>query len=402
MHFEYVMSGLGFTRLKEHTAIDYVADKYQRDFNNASFSVLYNAFTEKTYGAIYSQSDANVYADSGGLQMVTRDMSITDALKDDIYYNQAKHSQFAMCFDEIPAVKISTTGKIGAAGSRYYDRTLIIPKATETARNIKRQIDIFEQEESEAKPVAIIQGNCAETMLRWADVMFEELGPDYLKKVGSVAISGVCIGNATLEEIERSFVFSQIYQKYGIDHLHLLGVGSINRVAPFVLFDNLLSDDVVISYDSTSHTQAVTFGYHFWDKKLDKLKKGYTDEWDRIAERLRVFTEGYLDMPGKEVFETCYKSVKGLDDKERLRLQHTLFYIAALQAWHLSKYIEESCSSFEDSLVHYDPHLWLPLRQLNTEVKTVADYQKWSSEFSRFIPTARVNSSNSSLESLFG
>lgn len=402
MHFEYVMSGLGFTRLKEHEAIDFVADKYLRDFNAASFAVLYNAFTEKSYGSIYSKSDANIYADSGGLQMVTRDMEITEALKDDVYYNQAQFSRYAMCFDDIPAVKVATVGKIGASGSRYFDHSLVVPKAKETARNLKRQIDIFMEEESEARPVAIIQGNCAHTMLEWADIMFNEMGPEYLSKVESVAISGVCIGNQTLEEIERSFVFSQVFQKYGIKHLHLLGVGSVNRVAPFVLFDQILTDDVIISFDSTSHTQAVTYGYHFWDKKLEKLKKGVTEEWDRIAERLKDFTNGYLDMPGPEVHATCYRSVKGLDESERLKIQHTLFYIAALQAYHLSKHIEETCSSFEESLVHYDPHLWLPLRQLNTDVRSVEDFQKWSSEYSRFIPTARVNSSNSSLESLFG
>ena len=400
-HFEYVMSGLGFTRLKEHGPIDFVANKYRTDFEQSSFSVLYNAFTEKDYGKRFSLADTNIYADSGGLQMVTRNLGITDKLKDDIYENQAQCSTYAMCFDEIPMVKVQDSGKIGSQQGRYYDRSLIQAKATETARNIKRQLEVFDRLESTARPVAIIQGNCADTMLEWSDVLFSTLGDD-VKRVGSVAISGVCIGNKTMEEIERSFVFSEVNRVYGINHLHLLGVGSISRIAPFLIFDKRFKKDITISYDSTSHTQATTFGYHFWEDNLEKLKKGLTHEWDEMAERLFRFTGGAIHLDGPRLHHICYKSIKGLPKEESDEVRYTLFMMAAMQAYQLSRYVENTCKTFEESLFHHDEHLWLPLKLLNEEVDSVKDFQKWSGEFSRHIPTSRVNSSNNNLEALFG
>lgn len=399
-NFEYVMSGIGFTRLKTPEQIDFVYDKFKEKLDQSTFAVLYNAFTEKEYGKRFAPTKANVYADSGGLQMVTRNLGITDKLKGEIYESQAACSQFAMCFDEIPMVKISDTGRIGSQQGRYFDRNLVHAKATETADNIKVQIETFQKLGSEAKPVVIIQGNCADTMLEWSEVLFNRLGDD-IKHVGSVAISGVCIGNKTMEEIERSFVFSEVNRIYGIKHLHLLGVGSISRIAPFIIFDKRFDDDILISYDSTSHTQATTFGYHYWENSLEKLKKGFTYEWDEIARRLCDFTDGQLEMDGARLYELAYKSIKGLPVEESNLIRTTLFYLAAMQALKLTQYVEKTCKTFEDSLVHHDEHLWLPMRILNEDVRTVADFKKWQSDFGRFIPTSRVNSSHNSLEDLF-
>jgi hypothetical protein len=83
--------------------------------------------------------------------------------------------------------------------------------------------------------------------------VFDTLGAksDYIK---SVAVSTVAIGPGQLEELERSFVFKEIQREYGIKHLHLLGVGSVERVLPFALAK--YDEDTMISYDSTSHAMS--------------------------------------------------------------------------------------------------------------------------------------------------
>ncbi|WVW76947.1 hypothetical protein Bhz51_00041 [Stenotrophomonas phage vB_SmaM_Bhz51] len=399
--YEYVMSGLGYTRIKGTHLIDWTYHKFERDFHDSKFAILYNAFTEAEYGRRFKDVHCNVYADSGGLQMMTRNLGITPELKDKVYQNQSDCSQFAMCFDEIPLRKAEDKGKIGSQQGRFFDRTLIKEKATETALNIRRQIELFEETGTEARPVAIIQGNCAETMLEWADVLFDQVG-DKADKIASVAISGICIGNKTMEELERSFVFSQIHRNYKIDHLHLLGVGSVNRVSPFVVFDRLLERDILISYDSTSHVQSTTYGYHFWEEGLVKIQKGYYHKWDDMAARIAEFSEGTFVVDGPELYKLCNTNIKGMTDEQKDKVRDALFMMAAIQAYKMSDFVERTCKDFESSLIHHDQHLWLPLRALHDDVSTVQDFNQWRRDFQRYIPTSRVSSSHNSLDDLFG
>src|SRR5215471_113146 len=68
-------------------------------------SSLFNAYTEETevkeISTLSRMGFERLYADSGGLQIVTRGSEITPKIKNDIYRVQT-NADFAFCFDEIP------------------------------------------------------------------------------------------------------------------------------------------------------------------------------------------------------------------------------------------------------------------------------------------------------------
>ena len=68
-------------------------------------SILFNAFTEKNYLERILTSGKfgfdRVYADSGGLQMVTLGLTANHEAKQEVYAIQSQ-TDLAMCFDEIP------------------------------------------------------------------------------------------------------------------------------------------------------------------------------------------------------------------------------------------------------------------------------------------------------------
>jgi len=75
-------------------------------------STLYNAYTEKQHVKEFAHLDNlgsdSVYADSGGLQIVTAGKSITEEMKMEIYKTQT-YADYAMCFDVIPLSSTSLT-----------------------------------------------------------------------------------------------------------------------------------------------------------------------------------------------------------------------------------------------------------------------------------------------------
>ena len=79
--FEYVASGLSTVRINSAGAkhIRKSFDIIQNSISDQSFSFLFNSFTEKTLGADFKIIRDmgclyNIHADSGGLQMITRNI----------------------------------------------------------------------------------------------------------------------------------------------------------------------------------------------------------------------------------------------------------------------------------------------------------------------------------------
>ncbi len=91
--FEYVASGLSFLRVNySDTWSGDICDKLNgilsnlRGKHNHEFSFLYNAYTEKHLGEPFKNSFSGkgikqVYADSGGLQMVTLGKKVKQPLQ---------------------------------------------------------------------------------------------------------------------------------------------------------------------------------------------------------------------------------------------------------------------------------------------------------------------------------
>ena len=113
---DYVVSGTSYMRLSNPNIafddtntgiVSMLIKKLVQDQFSHKFSLLYNAHTEHSFGERfkpYHDAAHSVHADSGGLQIVTQGMTITDELKEKVYRNQANGADVGMCFDEIPVI----------------------------------------------------------------------------------------------------------------------------------------------------------------------------------------------------------------------------------------------------------------------------------------------------------
>ena len=275
MTLEYVASGtsyirLGYPAVKEQHNIAFYRKvfSYLNGRNGHEFSLLYNAWTETGLVPnimMMRDSFENLYADSGGLQIITQGKSITEQMKLGVYKNQAQFSDFGMCFDEIP---LQFTGKQSSRtdfSNRFFDKEMLDLRAAETGQNVLKQIHTYMEEKSKSKPVIILQGNCYESFMRWLEVILKQIPQEERKYLGPIAMSGASIGTGLLQDIERAYIFSQL--DYDCKHLHLLGLGSISRFLPFAIFhhNGMFKEDLKISYDSTTHTSAPHMGRYYKD-----------------------------------------------------------------------------------------------------------------------------------------
>lgn len=266
----YVFSGAAHARITLNSILEkqnkaLVADviaKAEKLFKNHKFTCLYNAFTEAENGKRMLQASIlqnPMHADSGGLQIITRGLSITPELKDKVYKNQL-YAGVAMCFDEIPLETVGGKSKIGDTSNRIFREDWIEAKAKETAENIVRQAVIFEKHKADTKIMAIVQGNCYDTYMKWIDVLVKNIPSDIYHHIEGMSFAGTSSGSGQVEDIERIFSFTQAQAPTEFTRaLHLLGVGSVSRHLPLVGFiRGGHFDDVHISYDSTSHSQRIS------------------------------------------------------------------------------------------------------------------------------------------------
>lgn len=225
-------------------------------------SYLYNAYTEKDEIEFYNQHGRvhadNLFADSGGLQMVTLakhgNRQISDADKMDVYRYQ-QEADFALCFDEIPAITIGSNPR-SSAGDRYINPSLIESSAIATAQNINTQAKFFREHSARAKILHIIQGNSIDDMIRWADVGLHHI-EDH-ERITGFAMADTCMGVGVLESIDMLLAFNRIQEltSHRYKRMHLLGIGAASRLTPLIAFlsSGLIDKDIAISFDSSSLT----------------------------------------------------------------------------------------------------------------------------------------------------
>jgi hypothetical protein len=276
MKFEYVASGLSFLRVRfkeshSGTTAARLNDIWAllRGKHNHEFSFLYNAFIEKEFGeffkGVYRGKGVNqIYADSGGLQMITLGKTITPQLKQEVYNNQGSYSDCAMSFDEIPVSLKSTRSSRSDTSSKYFDREKFEWCARESGKNIRDQIETFLKMKSEARPFFIAQGNDLESYVRWTELALEEIPKELHERIGGVALGAVALGTGTLEDCKRAFYYTQLPLSQTTHHFHLLGVGSVSRLLPVIAMQNhSVYQGTLISYDSTTHTSGVQMGRYY-------------------------------------------------------------------------------------------------------------------------------------------
>lgn len=238
---------------------------------NPTVATLFNAYTESAFTPrIHSLNNlgaAKLYADSGGLQIVTAGKPITPQIKQEIYKTQTA-ADYAMCFDEIALGSFSVTrtrNERSNVGNKIFKSSLHAQKGTETGKNIKEQIEAFKSLGAKTKVIPIIQGNNSDDMVLFYEQIAKELNNDDYEYISGMAIADTCMGNGELESIEMLRGAKRITMDCHDNvkkHLHILGVGSISRMRPilFLTKSGYLNTFEKISYDSSSHTSTFDYG----------------------------------------------------------------------------------------------------------------------------------------------
>lgn len=298
--FEYVASGSSYFKLMYAESVaPQNMDWFKRTFgslnntNNHKVSLLYNAFVEKRIGEVmgehYADNVHHIHADSGGLQMVTLGKTITTELKEEVYESQAKNSTIAMCFDVIP-VRTLDNGRSERLdlSNRRFDRSDLERCARETGRNLRRQIDFFQEKGSDARPMLIAQGNDYDSYMKWVEYIVDELTPDHVRKIGGIAMGAAALGKGSLEDIKRAFYYAHLPIELESRHLHLLGVGSVYRMLPqIIMMQNGVYQDVEMSYDSTTHTSGVTQGRYYMNDTTFTFTRAFDDSYRIVLEDIK-------------------------------------------------------------------------------------------------------------------
>lgn len=255
------------------SVVDMVKQSVKASAKNTdpSVAVLFNAYTEKKF--VEHMQDYNkfnmekVYADSGGLQMVTTGKAVTPQIKDDIYGVQT-FADYAMCFDDIPLESVSlvrTRNERSNVGNKVFNQERLIETAKATGENVKRQIEYFQEKGAPTKVIIIVQGNTADDMVQWYSTIQDMLTDEHFANVGGIAVADTCMGNKELETIDMLTAAHRIAKfchPASKKQIHLLGVGSIPRMAPtlYLAKSGFLSDYEKVSYDSSSHTVCFNYG----------------------------------------------------------------------------------------------------------------------------------------------
>ena len=407
--FEYVASGLSHTRIMQkmalespaHLAIDDMIGSMQGKYGH-TYSCLFNAHTEKQYGPqvneFYKQWH-KIHSDSGGLQIITQGLTITEQMKLDVYDVQSKWSDIAMSFDEIPIVLTGKTSGRNDTEDRFFDAANFTDYAKRTGENIRKQIEfIVDHDRMRCKPLLIIQGNCVDTYKQWLDVLLETIPDELHKYIGGISLGAAGLGTGPLEDIERMFSFTQLEAPDHIKNtLHILGVGSVKRLLPAVMFKRSgMLDGVHVSYDSTSHTSGVTMGHYYsYDFKGNRK---FPVTFSRFSEQIMRDIERYFgfDLDPIIFMDSIRLSNKAFADRHgepddamnELRLKISFGFICA-SILNFARHVDEITTD-EYSLTEFVQEQGLnPMLHLR-DVNDMATWNDWKRNFGKKVQSRRI------------
>ena len=260
-------------------------DTQEPDIN---LGVLANAYSEEQdlmeYSRIFKPLGITCYSDSGGLQVITIGKEITPALKLTIYNRQAKFSDLAMSFDEIPKIVLerADTGTSFGMVDVWID-SWFKEKAIESGINIRKQIIEFKKIRKanpdlshKAKILFIIQAKNFEAAREWSWFMFQEIKKeegfeDYIGglALGSTPAAGSRYLTDFIMRFQEELEFLPLAWR---KNLHVLGAGSPSRIlAALVTPDAYFLPGTTVSADSTTQTRAMVFGNFVALDKKGKL-----------------------------------------------------------------------------------------------------------------------------------
>lgn len=414
LKLDYVASGISHARLSTtsfQTNLDVLNKtnellKSIQDTNGHKYSVLFNAFREKRIGEIINNtirdSCYSVHADSGGLQVVTLGKVVTPQLKDEIYETQARLSDVAMSFDEIPVVLTSARSSFHDIKSRYFDPALVVPYAKMSGQNLKRQLEKFAELGTKTRPLMILQGNDLACYQQWMDIILSEIPAELQPMIGGISLGAGALGQGLLEDAERHMIYSQLK---GPDHimqnLHILGVGSVKRMIPLLIFDQagLIDRNLHVSYDSTTHTSGISMGNYYMDGGLLPLSKNTDKALLRMYEDLHKFKHWFgVDEFKFEDVRDCmcapaeWKAKHTLDTRVYERFSVLLTYLFG----SILNFTEDinKCYESKDYLKTWLDKETKPF-DLLYNVRDIEDFNDWKRQFGRLVPSKAVSKKTS-------
>jgi hypothetical protein len=365
--------------------------------------LLFNAYSEKEFGGWLRKYDIfgfdKLYADSGGLQIVTAGKKVDDSLKSEIYAIQSQ-ADFAMCFDEIPASTVGiadTKSNRSQTSNKLYHPSRKKETAIKTANNIREQIEILDKFGTETKVHYIVQGNTHQDMYEWFDDGARILTDAHFERVGGVSLADTCMGNGPMESIDMLVAYHRIHKEFGPEkikkHVHLLGLGSVRRLLPVIYLMNsgMLSRDLTISFDSTTFSMSYFMG-RFIDSEGNKIQ-GDPVEIRRMFHMIYQYfgdiyrkyvpdldEEHFIDYVSREV-----RSVADTINNARMDIQALVrANITLTNCWQILGFIAQVKKILERA-----KHDNSPIGMLQF-VRDFEDYQEWRREFGRFVPSNRI------------
>ena len=432
--FEYVFSGPGFLRIVptkffKEQPVEFmamkavVAEGVERirkrcldiSGNHVIMSLLYNAFVEAEIGVYIKERDRfgldYLYADSGGLQAVTRGIAVNNEFKKDIYTNQ-KNAHFGFCFDEIPLGVKEGTDENGSHRSQYSSKLFfgdkLIDCAAHTADNIIEQTDSFKG--TDTKAFYILQGNNGDEMIKWFNQGIKRMPEENWDQIQGLAPADTCMGNGAMETIEMTkacHVIHGLFPDKAKKHIHYLGVGSVSRFLPVVLLQRggFIAPDVRISIDSTSASMAYVMG-NYTDADGHKVPRG------RNKKVQHMFSQFWHDMgdllvqlsPSLDHDTFVAYTMDHLGSASDLIHSNEEYHVAMRATltlicfWQLVGFIQRLQNALDNPKVMHSPIGML------SEVKDLSDYDHWCKQFSRYVSSKRIDRENkaASLLDLFG
>lgn len=419
--FEYVASGLNYTRMTyDPTLLDadpklkqFITDafvKAQTIGANHAFSVLFNGWTEVAIGELLQRfrSDVpNLYADSGGLQVYTQGKKITEDLKVDVYRTQAKFATRGFIFDEQP-IASATSGNLSKhnMGGRWFSHDLVEPQGRLTGQNVKRQIETFLETDTPARVMLILHGNCLESYQRCLDYILDEVPEDMHHMIHGIGLGGGALGGGALEDVKRIFYFSQLESPLNIDHVHILGIGSVRRNLPPIIFaQSGLFKNLLISYDSTTHTSGLTQGRHWMDIKRNELhiSKRKNHVWETMWENVNSHFD-LSDLSFDEYYDYCLESsYERIKAKYENGSNHIRCYFATAMSgiFNFIQWMEKFIQ--DENFVHSYLMGNHKLRHLSylKDVKDMRDFHHWERNHGKYLPSKPVTMKPTTLEDFF-
>ena len=365
--------------------------------------LLFNAYTEKDMGQRIAAYDnfgfEKLYADSGGLQIVTLGKDVDDNLKGGIYKTQSC-ADFAMCFDEIPCGAKNSEDTTKSSRSNTDDKLYWPARAKEcaqkTAHNIREQIEALDKQGTDTVVHYIIQGNRVEDMVEWFREGTKILTPDNWKRVGGLALADTCMGNGPLESVDMLTAYHQIREEFGVEmvknHIHLLGLGSVNRLMPVMNLakSGFLPDDLTISFDSTTFSMSYFMG-RFLKSNGKKVSDGAHNYRKMFHEVWQYFGDIYRQhVPGVDeaaFIDHVVAQIRSLADAINSSNNDPFnpivrSNITLTDCWQVLGFIK----NLKDEMDKDDNQ---PISQLRT-VKTMEDMVRWKRDHGHKIKTKRI------------